>query len=272
MKVGETPVYKSYKFVVKEVKEKERIVIARVSKQAVDLDNEVIMLDGMKFRERIPFLWSHLHHELPVGEIKSITKIEDDLIAEIYYAKPESNPKAENLYNLTLEGLVNEFSIGAMPDYSTITFKGDVRYINNCELFEVSAVNFGANPHTSVLAKALDVGLSKGIITEKEKTEIELMLDSKKEEDELQEMVKYLDTKEEDELDLILKDLDINRSEKNSEQIINKMLCKDCGSDLICPICNHIHKSQDEFEWVLKDLESPNPNKEETLEDLLKQL
>jgi HK97 family phage prohead protease len=244
--------FKSFKFEVKEVKEDERLVVARVSKQAVDLDKDVVVLSGMTFKERIPLLWSHQHSSPPIGEVVSLNVVEDDLIAKIKYVEPEVYSFGDTIYKLTLKGLINEFSIGFFPDWNTVTYKEDVRYINNSLLFEVSSVNFGANPYTTVLAKAVE----DGIIDEVEMKEAELYLNTIKEE------VK-------DEYDDLLKELD---TEDNFEQNIVRK-CSDCGSDLICPICNQTHKSTNDFEWLLSDLETPSPDpKEETAKSILKSL
>jgi len=254
--------FKSFKFEVKEINEEKREIVAIISKQVVDLDKDVVVLSGMTFKEKIPLLWAHQHSSPPIGEVMNLNVVNDELIAKLKYVEPEVYSFADTIYKLTVKGVINEFSIGFMPSWNDITYTQEIRYINKSTLFEVSSVNFGANPYTAVLSKAV----KDGIIDEVEKDEAELYLKTLDLND---------DKNDDSEFDEILNEIKSNITEDKTEQINKKKkrTCKTCGSDLICPICNEEHKSINDFEWIFSKLDIPSPtNKESDAESVLKSL
>jgi len=247
---------------IKEVKDTERKVLAVVSKEIKDSDGDIVKIDGINLDRYIktgaPLMWAHRHSDPPIGKCTLLEKVNDELIAEFEYADASTYSFADTIYRLTKEGYINSYSIGFKPDWAATKNLDNGRYmIEKCELLEISATPLPSNPEANVISASLNKALEAKVIDEVEKEEVELYL---KNAQIMKEMNDALDEIESDDTDV------------KTEQTIVKQ-CKDCGSDLICPICDQIHKSQDEFQWLLSDLETPSPDpKEDAAKDVLKSI
>ena len=249
--------YKSIPFQIKKVEEDTRKIIAVISKEVMDDEGDLIVIDGIdtsRFEKGgIPLMWSHQHYDPPIGKTTFITKVEDELIAEFEYATAEEYSFADTIYKLTKGGYINSFSITVVPkDGGLENMQGGRFMVKKSKLLEVSATSVPANEHANVLSKALTKAIDDKFLDEVEAGEVDLFL--KKIE------IEKIENDTDDEFDSLMKQ--IKDDDLNSEQI-HETICKDCGSDLTCPICNQKHKSMDDFEWVLSNLEQPSPDKGE---------
>jgi len=275
-------IYKEIPYQVKEIKDDERKVVGIVTKEVTDDDGDIIEVNGISLERfskgGIPLLWAHDSWAPPIGKATFIQKVGDQIIAEFQYATADENAFADTIYKLTKGGYINSFSISIALKYndpnSVERLESGAYRIKSSKLLEISAVNIPANQEANIINRQLSKALKDEIITEEEKDSFETFVKSLEAERESE------DDKKGDEdfatllariqLELNEDDSDDNRSKK-LEQIITKV-CKDCGGDLICPICNQIHKSTDGFAWIFSELERPSPTKEDDAATILKAL
>jgi HK97 family phage prohead protease len=259
--------YKQIPYQVKEVKEDERKILAVVSKEVMDSDGDLIKIDGMSFDRYIkigaPLMWSHKHSDPPIGKATMLEKVGDEIIAEFEYAKPEEYGFADTIYKLTKGGYINSYSIGFKPDWASVKDIDKGRYlIGKSELLEISAVSIPANAEANVITRdLLSKALEDKVIDEVEMNELEIYL----------KMLDIDEDNDDDEFDQLIKDITDQKVVEKLEQN-TKHICKDCNSELICPICNQTHKQDNDFVWVLSELDKPSPTKEDLANDILKSL
>lgn len=172
-----------YKGEVDAVKKSERTVTSIVTTDAIDRYREVISAKGIElanFRENPVVLWCHMGTTV-IGKnlwIKRFTKDgKSGLIAKTQFAKTE---KAEEIFQLYADGILNAWSIGANPDWSAygppteeeIKARPDLKkcrcIYRKVELLEYSAVSIPANP--DALGNEIGKGLSAELRREIEQT------------------------------------------------------------------------------------------------------
>ncbi len=183
---------------IKSTDKENRIVEFVLTKEVIDYDNEIVKVDGMDIKaikKNKSFLWSHKHGDPPVGKVIGIKKEGKQIVGKAQMTSEEEYPFGYTIYKLIDGGYINNVSAGFLPDYSTTEYKEikgkQVRVINDSKLLEVSAVNVGANPGTSVNTKSFLSGINKavedGILTDTECKDILDMYTTKSEDDDLWE-------------------------------------------------------------------------------------
>jgi HK97 family phage prohead protease len=156
---------------IKAVKDEDRVVEFIATKEVVDYDGDVVVVDGIDTTKILKgnksFLWGHRQNDPPIGKILSLKKDGDILIGKAQMTSEEEYSFGFTIYKLIKGGYINNISIGFLPDYDSITFKEDratkkqIRHINKSTLLEISAVNIGANPKTSISAKSFSDAANK---------------------------------------------------------------------------------------------------------------
>jgi len=267
-------IYKEFPFTIKEINEDERKVVGIITKEVKDDEGDVVVIEGISLERfekgGIPLLWSHESHAPPIGKTTFLQKLNEEVIAEFQYATKDENPFADTIYKLTKGGYINSFSISIKPkqEPDSIEFMDNGRFkVNKSILLEVSSVNVPANADATVISRQLTKALDEKVITEDEKDELDLFI--KELEIKALDNDKY-DKAVDDAFTAYVKDLTDNDRTIKTEH--NNTICKDCGCDLTCPVCNQQHKSKDDFAWVLTDLEQPCPTKEDEANEILKSL
>lgn len=146
----------------------DRALRAVVSKEVVDADGEVLLLQGAdlsRWRRNPLFLRAHMI-DFPIGHGLRIWQDGDDLIADLQFSGSD-NPDAEDLLQKYRRNEFREFSVGfgvfeerapTQKDFEQFDPDGNalVNVISKWVLLEISAVPIGSNPGTRTLdVKAL---------------------------------------------------------------------------------------------------------------------
>jgi len=159
---------------IKEVDEKDRTFTVVGSKEVVDADGDIVKIDGMdlkRFKNNPVVLPYHSYSGFPIGKAvgKKVWVDDKKLMFKIQLATAEENPLAEQAYRLIKGGYLKTFSIGFIPDYTSIEYpekhaKGARRIINKAELLEISLVAVPSNPEAMLASinKAWDDGTLDG--------------------------------------------------------------------------------------------------------------
>lgn len=119
-----------------------------ISSQAVDRDGEVVVQEGIDYKdfENNPVvLWGHEWGSMPIGKV---TKLYYDDIEEKTYAdvKFASTPRAQEVKTLVKEGMVRTTSIGFMVDDWDWNETTGIVKLTKTKLLELSIVAIPANP------------------------------------------------------------------------------------------------------------------------------
>jgi HK97 family phage prohead protease len=222
---------------VKSAEGNDRVVEFVATQEMVDYDNEVVSVEGLdvsKIKKNKSFLWSHLQTQPPVGKIISMKKDGKQVIGKAQMTSEEEYPFGYTIYKLIKGGYINNVSISFIPDPASFEYKEkdgkQIRYINKATLLEVSAVNIGANPGTSIYAKsvkdAADKAWNDGVLDGSELKEVEealqnqesnvkVVVDTKKVEEleskiaELNKYIKFIETELETLTEDKIEDMDI---------------------------------------------------------------
>jgi HK97 family phage prohead protease len=139
----------------------EHIVWAIVSTESVDSDSEVILMNGLntsEYEKNPLFYYNHEHTaDYNIGKCIGLYKNENHMIAKFQFDQTEGS-LGDKLYKLYAEGRMNQFSIGfevneesSKPSYCHKFGENCKNVITKCTLFEISAVDMGANTDTKVL-------------------------------------------------------------------------------------------------------------------------
>ena len=275
MKEKQTKIYKSFDFEIKTSDEDKREIEAIGSFEKADRDGDVIKIDGIdlkSYKKNPVFLWSHDSYSPPIGKANKVWKDGKKLLFKLKYAEAEDNPFADTIYRMTKAGYIKSFSIGFAPDWKEAIFneKNNGYDFNKVELLELSAVNVPANPLALVQSKDIQKAITDKVVTKDEVNELEKFLKGLvKEEDPDKDMEDVIqDVK--DELEKGTEDED-----ENKEQTIKiGIVCKSCGTKLICPICDNIEKDldSDPFKWLFEEHQTDKSNDgshEQTADKLL---
>jgi len=219
---------------VKSAEGNDRVVEFVATQEMIDYDNEVVSVEGLdisKIKKNKSFLWSHLQTQPPVGKIISMKKDGKQVIGKAQMTSEEEYPFGFTIYKLIKGGYINNVSISFIPDPTEFEYKEkdgkQIRYINKATLLEVSAVNIGANPGTSIYAKSIkeaaDKAWNDGVLDGSELKEVEdalqnqesgvkVVVDTKKVEEleskivELSKYIKFIET----ELETLTEDKDVD--------------------------------------------------------------
>ncbi len=156
---------KAYADVKIDIDEGERAVIATISTEVVDRDNEVMLAKGADlkwFRKNPVVLYAHNYGSLPIGKAQWIRRDGNKLVAKTVFAPAEASPEAEQIYQLFKGGFLRAWSIGFIVldsrEPKKDEFDGNVRrVITKWQLLEYSAVPVPSN------MEALTTAVGKGL-------------------------------------------------------------------------------------------------------------
>lgn len=209
--------------ILKASKENDRVIVGIVSRELLDMDNEVILIDGIDLSVYNNNPQFFLNHETNIGRGLWIKKGEDSiskyLMASFQF---DTDELAEKFYQKAKNGMVTKFSISGMIMEERKPSKLDKkrygseasRVLSKVRLLEVSLVEIPANHHTEMLsvkgfAKDIDIETIKKDIDvdfiEEVKKEEDLSNSSKEEVNEEQEVLP-VSTNEEDEEEVSIED------------------------------------------------------------------
>ena len=158
-----------------DINEEERSVIAVISTDSVDRDNEVLVPKGMdaeSFRKNPVIPWSHMTFDPPIGKALWVKRGIKRITAKVKFATTE---RAEEVWQLFKGGFLNAFSVGFKPldgrrptpdDIKANTNLANARFMfTKWELLEFSPVTVPANAEALALAvKSKSIKLSNELI------------------------------------------------------------------------------------------------------------
>lgn len=146
--------------------EEDRTLTCVGSMESVDRDGDIVKVDGIElknYKANPVVLWAHGREGLlPVAKATKVWKKDGNLNFRLEFADEKHNPIAPFVYNSYKDGYLNAFSIGFLPDYSSIEYKEDkktnkqIRTINKSELFELSCVHVPANADALMVRSYMD--------------------------------------------------------------------------------------------------------------------
>ena len=149
--------------------EGERAVIARITTNGKDRDNEIVEPGGAiltDYENHPVVLFGHDHRSLPIGRSEWIKTDAKGLVSKTVYANTE---KANEIYQYRKDGFPLAESIGFIPVESKVFKEGDPEYKEGVRraytkwiLLEYSDVSVPSNP------EALEIAVSKGLFTEED--------------------------------------------------------------------------------------------------------
>lgn len=123
-----------------------------------DRDGEILVIDGMdfkNFKKNPVVLFAHQSRELPIGKVVKVEKDVNKKIVyfDIYFAK--SNPFAETLLQMVDEGILKSTSLGFRVTDWEYDEKKEAFLLTKAEIFEISIVPLPSN-QDAVLQKELE--------------------------------------------------------------------------------------------------------------------
>lgn len=138
--------------------------------EKTDRDRDVLKVAGIdlkNYKKNSVVLWAHNNRELPIGKTERVWKKDGKLMFKIKFASAEHNPIAPFVEQQFKDGFLNAFSISFIPNYETVSYdeKKGIRFINNSELLELSAVPIPANPD-AVMVRELEARVEKAGLKE----------------------------------------------------------------------------------------------------------
>lgn len=153
-----------------DINEDERSVIAIISTDAVDRDQEVLVPKGMDandFQKNPVVPWSHNTFEPPIGKALWVKRGRKRITAKIKFATTD---RAEEIWQLFKGGFLNAFSVGFKPiegrrptpeDVKANPVLAEARFLfTKWVLLEFSPVTVPANPEalaTAVKNKSISI-------------------------------------------------------------------------------------------------------------------
>ena len=158
------------------------IIRVCASKQVVDRDGDLIMVDGIatdNFLKNPVVLKCHAAYEYPIGRVETLEKGLDEtgvpeLVAGIKFADTDDGREA---YYLFKNGFLNAVSISFQPtEYKQMGESDGMRYkILKSELLEISAVAIPAN-QAALIKKCLELETGITAIKQKQTTDQETII------------------------------------------------------------------------------------------------
>lgn len=146
--------------------EEDRTLTCVGTMEGVDRDGDIVKVDGIElksYKTNPVVLWAHGREGLlPVAKATKVWKKDGNLNFRLEFAEAQHNPIAPFIYQSYKDGFLNAFSIGFLPDYSSMEYKEDkkankqVRIINKSELFELSCVHVPANANALMVRSYMD--------------------------------------------------------------------------------------------------------------------
>lgn len=160
----------------------EDIIRVCASKQVVDRDGDLIMVDGIateNYLKNPVVLKCHDAYEYPIGKVETLEKGLDEngvpeLVAGIKFADTDDGREAHYLFK---NGFLNAVSIRFQPiEYNQMNETDGMRYkILKSELLEISAVAIPAN-QAALVKKCLELETGLTAIKHAQKTDQETII------------------------------------------------------------------------------------------------
>jgi len=253
---------KGFDIVIKENNEEKREIVAIGSQEKVDRDRDIVVIDGIDFKnyKNNPLLlWSHRSSDPPIGKATKVWKENGKLMFKLQFATMEEYGFADTIYKLLKGGYLNAFSIGFSPDWKQAVFDEKVGgYVfNKVDLLEISVVNVPANPNALVQSKSIEKALNDNVIDNVELDEFKSYLEKVEEETE-EELIENEKKKEE----ISITD--------NPVESINKWMTKLQAFE---SIINELTKKVNKQEQILNEIDVQYKKDNETyLDQLLQEL
>lgn len=188
-------------FEVKAVDDKEKTIHVVGSKEVVDRQGDIVLIDGIdlkNYKKYSPILWGHDWEgkNLPIGRSVRTWKEDGQLNFKVDFPTEGTYPLSDTIYKMIKGGYIKASSIGFLPKKWNYPEEADKsnrkdkphRIFEEVELLELSFVPLPANPDAlvaegkSIYRKAID----DGVITEEELQE---MIKPEKQEIDKSEMV-----------------------------------------------------------------------------------
>lgn len=104
--------------------------------------------DLSRYQRNPVILYAHNSRELPIGRATMYAVQNGQLECTIRFAREEANPKAEQVWKLVQDKMLNAVSVGFYPHTIRYEMRNDVEVcvLDDNELFEISVVPVPANP------------------------------------------------------------------------------------------------------------------------------
>lgn len=156
----------------------ERAVVAVITTDTIDRDNEIVVpggVDTTAYLANPVVLYQHNGWSTPVGKCTWIKRSPDGkgLLAKVVFWK---SPEAQDLYDLYAAGFMSAFSIGfrtlegsppTLDEIRADPRKADCRYVHRkIELLEFSCVTIPRNPDAVVFEKSLRSTAMQSLVAE----------------------------------------------------------------------------------------------------------
>lgn len=192
------------------IEDDERAIISYINTNVIDRDRDIVASKGARlknYQNHPVVFFGHNYQGLPIGKNLWIKSDDKGLIAKTIYDESE---EADRIYEYRKRGFPLAESIGFIPyewvegdkiqetDFSDLGLsakdtKGAQRVFTDWELLEYSDVTVPANP------EALQLAISKGIITEKQLTEeqktmLQNIEDKEEDKEEIKRVIPYKET------------------------------------------------------------------------------
>lgn len=151
-----------------------RTLVVKITSPTPDRSHDIVVPMGMvadNYLKNPVVLYAHDYRDLPIGKCTDLKAIDTGVLATVQFPNEGDYPKADQVYSLYKQGILNAWSIGFMP----LEFDendGGGHTFTKWELFEFSAVPVPDNAEalTIMRSKGIDVDLllEKGVIAYKE--------------------------------------------------------------------------------------------------------
>lgn len=158
----------------KSIDESARTLVATVSTDMVDRDEEIVMPGAFRkriksYRKNPVLLWMHNALITPIGKALDITVTEKGIDAVLYF-RPD-NELADDVFRAYQQGVLTSFSVGfrtyKREKGASADGQPSVIKITDAELFEISAVTIPANTEATVKHARINKLLQEATLSDK---------------------------------------------------------------------------------------------------------
>src|SRR5579885_3314054 len=136
-----------------------RTLVVKISDPEPDRSKDTVQpmgMDASNFEKNPVVLFAHNYSDLPIAKCVGLKATADGILATVQFPEEGVYPKADTIYRMYKEGILNAWSIGFMPTDYEENNQGGYNF-KTWELFEFSSVPVPDNP------RALTIMRSKGI-------------------------------------------------------------------------------------------------------------
>jgi uncharacterized protein len=152
--------FKNFGFRIKEIDEDRHVIRAVFSTDDVDRHGEIVDQQTWKleaFMQNPVVLFGHNHSIPAIGRVLRLGLNEDGhLEGDVQFAV-EEHDFAKTIFQLYKGGFMRAFSVGFMTEKVEIDQEGEKVTLKDNHLYELSAVNVGANDRALAKAKGINL-------------------------------------------------------------------------------------------------------------------